>query len=402
MNIFTREKPMNAHRPETTTLQSRFPTIWQSAGLTLLLVGLAIAGGLAAAFQASLIALVMVALVMMLVLLARPDTATPLVVFLLYSNVVVLGVRFHGLPSFVSFLIPMLLLLPLFYHLVIQKEKLILPRSLPWVALFMIVIIISTIISSNFSEAFSQLIVYFTEGIFLYVLFTNVIRNSRQMRYAIWGMLAAGILMGAVPLYQQLTGTFDNNYGGLAQLSEATFRTGEENLQGDIRQPRLAGAIGEINRFAQVMLILVPLGMFRFWGETSRPLRLLALLATVLAGLGMVLAFSRGAAVAFGLMIVVMTIFRVIKPLQLLAFILVAGLLLAALPQYSARILSIQTITGFFNDQVSSEETSPDGAIKGRATVMLAAARVYADHPVFGVGPEFSSSTRASTATILD
>lgn len=352
-----------------------------------ILLGLGVLAGFVTALQPVLFAASLIALVALLVMVIRPDTATPLVVFLIYSNVVVLGVRFHGVPSLAAILTPALLLLPLFYHIVIRREPIILPRSFPWTILFMIALMISTLMSSNISLAFDELFIYLTEGLMLYILIVNVVRNSQVMRQVIWALLAAGIIMGGVPLYQQLTGTFDNDYGGLAQTSDASFRTGEENLQGEVRQPRLSGAIGEINRFAQVMLMLVPPGIFRFWGERSRLLRLLALAATLLSGAGMVLAFSRGAAVAFALMILLMTFFRVIKPAQLIAFIVVGGILILALPQYSARILSIASITSFFNDEAVTEETSPDGAIRGRATVMLAAARVYADHPIVGIGP---------------
>lgn len=316
------------------------------------------------------------------------DAPALIVVFLIYTNLAVLLPKFHGLPSAVTMLIPAALALPLFYQVVICRRPLILPRAFPWVALFMIVLMISTIFARNFGEAFDELTIYFTEGLYLYLALTNVIRTPQQLRRVIWALLAAGIVMGAAPAYQQLTGTFDNNYGGLAQISDATFRTGEISLQGDVRQPRLSGAIGEMNRFAQVTLMLIPLGMLRFWGESPRALRMLALLSAALSGLGMALAFSRGAAIAFGLMVVLMVFMRIIKPSQLMGFIFVGALALIAFPQYTARLVSIQSVASLFGaEPQGGEESSPDGAIRGRITEMLAAARVYGDHPVVGVGP---------------
>lgn len=316
------------------------------------------------------------------------DAPALIVVFLIYTNLAVLLPKFHGLPSAFTMLVPAALALPLFYQLVICHRPLILPRAFPWVALFMIVLMISTIFARNFGEAFEELTIYFTEGLYLYVVLTNIIRTPKQLRRVIWALLAAAIVMGAAPAYQQITGTFDNNYGGLAQISEATFRTGEVSLQGDVRQPRLAGSIGEMNRFAQGTLMLVPLGMLRFWGESSRFLKLLALIAAGLAGLGMALAFSRGAAVAFALMVVLMVFMRLIKPAQLIGFIFVGVLVLLAFPQYTQRLVSIQSVASLFGAETQGgEESSPDGAIRGRITEMLAAARVYGDHPIIGVGP---------------
>lgn len=319
--------------------------------------------------------------------LVLPDFVTMLVVFTIYTNLAVIGVRFHGLPPLAAMAVPMLLLIPMVYYILIRREKLVVPSALPWLVAFMVVLMISTVLSRDTRAAFSELTIYLTEGLALYLMLVNVIRSSNMLRAVIWVLLIAGIILGGVPLYQQLTGTFHNNYGGLAQTSTASFRTGEASLQGDVRQPRLSGAVGEINRFAQIMLMLVPLGLFRFYAEKTRTLRLLALLSAGLSGIGMVLAFSRGAAVAFVLLIVLMVFLKVIRPMQLVGFVVVAGVLLLAMPQYTQRLISIQSIEAFITGEPNTEEGSPDGAITGRATVMLAAARVYADHPVVGVGP---------------
>jgi len=347
------------------------------------MVGFLVLAGLNALTGQFLTAFAILGLAGGLLLLTFPDVATMLVVFVLYSNLAVIGVRFHGLPSIAALLLPALLAIPLFDYFVIQRKKLVVTSSLPWLALFIAVLMISAALSRDISASFGNVTSYITEGFIIVVLITNAIRSSEQMRRVIWALLAAAILLGGVPLYQQLTETYDNNYFGLAQSSDATFATGQEALQGEVRQTRLAGAIGEINRFAQVMLMLVPLGIMRFFSERSPLLKVLAFAAATLAGIGMVLAFSRGAAVAFGVMILVMVLFRIIKPLQLAAFLLTSVILLAAMPQYTNRLVSIQELRALFDN----DAPSADGAIRGRATVMMAAALAYADHPVFGVGP---------------
>jgi putative inorganic carbon (hco3(-)) transporter len=319
--------------------------------------------------------------------LALADLITPLVVFVIFTNIAVLAVHFHGLPTIAAILPVALLLIPLAYHVLIRRQPIVMPPATLWLVLFMLVLMVSTLFARDVPAAFSELVTYLTEGLLLYMLLVNVIRTSTVLRLVLWALLAATIVLGGVPLYQQLTGTFDNNYGGLAQTTEASFRTGEASLQGDVRQVRLAGAIGEMNRFAQVMLMLLPLSLFRFFSEKSRLLRLLALLASALAAAGMALAFSRGAAVAFVLMIVLMVLLKVIRPVHLFGFAILAWLLIAAMPQYSQRLISIPSITALISGQSSGADSELDGAIRGRATVMMAAALVYADHPIVGVGP---------------
>jgi putative inorganic carbon (hco3(-)) transporter len=311
---------------ESTNRPLEKTTTWKNTGLPLVLVALAVIAALAAASGMRLVAVAVIALSFAATLLVMPDTGTLLAVFVIYTNIAPVMVKFHGFPALVGMIVPALLLLPLFYHLVVRHEKIVLPSNVLWLVLFIVILMISTIFSSDVPTAFEELITYFTEGFLIYFLIVNVVRSSTQLRWIIWVLLAAGVILGGIPLYQQITGTFENNYGGFAQTTDASFRTGQLALQGDVRQLRLAGAVGEMNRFAQVMLMLVPLGLMRFWGERSLLLRGLAVIATAISAIGMALPFSRGAAVAFVMMVILMVFFRVIRPVQLLWFLALAGL----------------------------------------------------------------------------
>jgi putative inorganic carbon (hco3(-)) transporter len=217
----------------------------------------------------------------------------------------------------------------------------------------------------------------------LYFLIINTIRSPKLLNQVVWSLLVGGALIGGLSLYQQLTGTFDNPYWGYAQVIGNPFTTGE-TLQGNLTQYRVSGPIGEKNRYAQVMLMLVPVGLFRAWGERSKKLRLVAYILTGLIFIGANLAFSRGAQVGFLLLIVVMTIMRYIKVRQVLVILLGLVLLLVAFPQNSVRFTSLGAL---FSSREEGGLQSADGAIRGRATEMLVALYVFLDHPVFGVGP---------------
>jgi O-antigen ligase len=115
-------------------------------------------------------------------------------------------------------------------------------------------------------------------------------------------------------------------------------------------------------------------------------LRLLALLFTGVAGIGFLLAFSRGGAVALAIVVAIMALLRLITRRQLLMIGVAAALGLVALPQYWTRLTTIRDVPGVFSSgAVKTQEL--DSAIKSRLTEMLAAAMVFADHPVIGVGP---------------
>jgi O-antigen ligase len=243
------------------------------------------------------------------------------------------------------------------------------------------------VLSSAFSRfidiALPGALNFAVEAVGLYFLLINTIRTPKLLNQVVWSLLIAGALMGTLSLYQQVTGTFDNPYWGFAQVMGKGF-TAAETLQGDVTQARVSGPIGEKNRYAQIMMVLVPLGLFRAWGEQSRRLRLIAFILTGLIFVGASLAFSRGAQVGFLLVLAIMTFMRYIKIQQVLVILLGVALLLVAFPQQNVRFSSLGAL---FSSQDEGGLQSADGAIQGRATEMLVALYVFLDHPVFGVGP---------------
>jgi putative inorganic carbon (hco3(-)) transporter len=370
--------------------------IARSASLPLLLsrykpvvvVILALAAGVAGGFLAHwpLHTLAGVSLIILaVVLLSWPKTATLMVLFILYSNMAVVAVRFHDVPFIIGAAFPLLLALPLFSYLILERRPLRVTPALPAVLAFLVVQQISMLFSRDPASALSEVITTLTEGFLIYFLLINVVRTPSMLRYAGWSLLLAGLVLAAAPIIQQLTGTYNNDFGGFGQLSRGTFRTGETTLSGDVRQVRFTGPIGEQNRFAQVMLLLVPLGWFMAHVERKTSLRLLALVLALVALAGMSLSFSRGVAVAFVLVLLALMVTRLLRPAHFLGIILGIAVIFAAFPQYTVRLVTIPSAADLLDEETGT--SGVDGAIRGRVTEMLAAVLVFADHPIIGVGP---------------
>ena len=319
----------------------------------------------------------------------RPEVATLIVVFLLYSNAAVIAVTRFGAPVFVGAVVPMILVVPLGYELLIKRNRIVITPAFPWVVGFLLVQILGVLFARDMSDAMNGLTTFLLEGVGLYLLVVNVVRTPAAMRNVIWTLLAVGAFLGGLSVYQALTGTYANDYLGFAQ-SDATNDLGIV-VKG---LARLAGPIGEKNRYAQIMLMLVPLALFQAWTEKRRVLKIAAYVVAVLVSGAVILTFSRGAAVGFALVIVIMTVLRYIKPIQLFAVLLLAVSLLIAVPQYADRLTSLSAIV----DTVASggdTTNQADNSITSRATENLAALAVFSDHPLIGVGPgEFSAFYR--------
>lgn len=358
-----------------------------NGGLIIFLIGLAtLIMGLIAVNQATIAIGIGLGLLIMLAILAKPNLATLLVVFILYTNAAVIAVNFHNVPKLIGGSLPALLVFPLASYVIVRREKLVISPVLLPIFLFFAVQVAGTLFADYRYEATNNLLTFISEGLGIFFLITNVVRTPRMMRQVTWALLLAGGFIGALSVYQQFTHTFQNNYWGFAQMSFAQINTGVETINGAVTAPRLAGQIGEKNRYAQVMLMLVPIGIFRFWGEKKNLMRLLAAVMTGLIAMGAALAYSRGAAVGFVLMLLIMVFMRYIKIWQVGIIVVLLAIVLAAVPTYATRLTSLQTLVASFSDD-SAGVSNADGATLSRLTEMGAAALVFLDHPIIGVGP---------------
>lgn len=329
--------------------------------------------------------------------LFKPEAATVTVAFVLYTNIAVVAKTLHGLPDFLAGSFALLLCLPLANYLFIKREKLI----IDYVFLLMCVLLAVAVASSFFAVdkelAFKWVLNYIIEGMAIYFLFVNVIRKVEVLRKVITVLLFAGAILGAMSLYQELFNNYRQTFWGLAQRNhELDF---QEEFYGDVfgegkiiekrekvrGSNRAAGPFGKPNRYAQIMLVLAPLGLFRFWAERRMSRKFWTALATIFILSGTLLTYSRGAFVTMVLMILLLLIFRYVRLHQLLISLVVLVLLMVvAAPGYFVRVQSIAGVQSLFS---SRAEVKADGTTRGRLTEMLAALLAFLDYPVLGVGP---------------
>jgi O-antigen ligase len=353
--------------------------------MTILSAALAFAVGLISTVNPFLALAVILSFSMLVlfIILRVPNFIVIFVAFVLYTNTAVVMVKFHNVPPLVGYILPLLLVLPFIWELVVNKRKIRINLVFVLMLIYFSAMLLGSAFSRDINLAMPSVINYVVEGMGLYFLLINTIRTPSVFKQVVWAMLIGGALIGGLSLYQQVTGTFDNNYWGFAQVTGQGFTTAE-TLQGAVIQNRVSGPIGEKNRFAQIMLILVPIGLFQAWGEPSKKLRVAAIICTGLSFIGASLAYSRGAQVGFLLLIVIMTLMRYIKIRHLLMIVLGITVLLLLFPQNLVRFTSIANV---FSSKEEGGLRNADGSIQGRTTEMLVALYVFLDHPLFGVGP---------------
>lgn len=365
----------------------RIPPVWRVLGGSLGLIAAAVAIGAIGAHQPAVALGMAIAGLAATVVAVRPDAAAIVVVGLIYSNAPVVMVAFHDLPVALAAAVPAILAAPLAYDLLVRNERVVVTPALPWIVAYFVVEIVATIFARDISGAASSLQTIAIEGVALYILLTNTVRTPTILRWVVWTLLAVGALIAAISVFQYLTGTFRDNYFGFAQTESSVTGLTSTGVE------RLAGPIGEKNRYAQIMLMLVPLGFMTFVAERRLILRLAALGSAGLTTMAMALTFSRGAAVAAAVVLLAMVVLRYIRLRYLVAAVGIAAVVFVAVPQYVERVLTLGSVASLFSEDAVG--SNADNSLLSRATENLTAINVFADHPLVGVGPgQFSEYYR--------
>ena len=308
---------------------------------------------------------------------ARPDLVTVVVVFLYYLDVPAVAVKAHGAPLVIGLVVPLLLTIPLAYHLY-RGARLVLTPAFLLLLLFLAAQTASALFSIEAAEATEEVKTFVIEGALLYFLVTNVIRTPETLRLAVWAVIVAGGLLGALSLFQEVTGTYSRPYGGFAQIPPEFFT-------GHASRARLAGPLGDPNYYAQILLAVLPLALFRMWDERSQALRLTALAGAGLATTGILLTYSRGAGLAFAVIFVLMVLLRYVKPRHVVFVAVGIAIALIAFPDYTERLRTVGEVSAATSE--GGGDSAADESVRSRATEMMTAWLVFIDHPVLGVGP---------------
>lgn len=313
-------------------------------------------------------------------MLPRPQFSVVVGILVLYLNLGPIAVATHAYPAAAGIAFFVLLSFAAATYVLLRRQPFVIDSVFWMMVLYAVSMLVSSLFSSHPGESLGRVLVYALEGIVLYLLLLNCVRERGDLRRALVILLCGAALLGAMSTYQFVTGDHDQHFWGLAP--PAPQGVGVSDAGDKTTQLLTSGPLGERNHFGQILVMILPMAVaLLFVYPKNRTLLMMAGAALIS---GLLLTFSRGAFLAAVIVVLAMIPLRWLPVKRALAMGVVGLLLLPIfLPAYVERL---QRLTGIFS--LSDEGVrSADISIRGRATENLAALRIFADHPIVGVGP---------------
>jgi putative inorganic carbon (hco3(-)) transporter len=320
-------------------------------------------------------------------------------VFLIYMNVPVVLVSEHGVPRPLALLVPLLLAVPVAYRVLLRGEALRVPGMIIAALVMLACHALSALLSERPDIGLESVFSWLLEGVLLAFLLVNALRSRDEVFAAARAIVAAGALMGLLVLLQQILGPREFDMAGFGQLSV-------EAEDPERVQYRLSGPIGEQNRFAQVLAVLIPLSAGLAFAAAARQ-RWLYWIATALIFAGVLLTFSRGTLVALVLVLPFALVFGFLRLRHLAVAAICCALLLAvlpfmiAMPYFAERVASIGHVFVQLAGMAPGGLRNTDGASRGRITSMQATGLIFLDHPLLGAGPGMAAQNYGEYAQLV-
>jgi len=310
-----------------------------------------------------------------LALLKWPEVGLLLLVATIYTNLSEIGVRNYDLPSLIQLMVPLLALAILGRQLMSSERKLIGDSLMVLLILYGAVIFLSSVRAVDPEQADENLFEHL-KSLCIFWVIINLTTSRLVLRRAVWVLVLVGAFLGTISVYQVFTSSYGLEFGGFGRIKLA-------QIVGNVRQPRIAGPLSDPNFYAQILVPLVPLALYRLWDESSLRLKLIAAYALWVIILALVFTYSRGGSLALGVVLLLAAINKKVKLQYLfLGLIIVVPLLLFIPKEFEGRLSTLNQLIPGRNESTIHVDT----ALQERTLLMRAAWEMFSDHPILGVG----------------
>jgi len=247
------------------------------------------------------------------------------------------------------------------------------PLNLPILS-FISICLLSLIWSNSFFVSLKELPLFLI-GPLLYFIVTNNISDNRQISRILNILLIVGGLFGIYGILQ---------YKGI----DFAF------WKGNIARQRVFGLFGNVNYFAEYMIVPLPLAISLFFAARNRTSKILLLVEILAMGGSLILTFTRGSYLAIGISSLFMFFLYLVSQgknfikqhkkifILILALIILVTFLFAIPNPLNKPGTVISKIKG----RISISQLTKDTSLKRRIAIWKFTGLMIKDHPLLGSG----------------
>lgn len=263
------------------------------------------------------------------------------------------------------------LALPLFIRYAVGVERFhTLSAELGLVLALALTMVVSTANSADASAGVPRLVLLVKDVPFM-LLMLLVLDRTVWLRRAVWAAVIAFGGLGALAVFQQVTGTYDRIYFGFATV------TSTEGLS------RSAGPFSP-DAFGWELVPVTVLALYLALAAQKRNVKVLAWSLFACSLLGLIFSFARASLIAVCVALVLAALLRRVRLVTLGMGIAVGAAALVLFLPAPAKDRLVHTVAPFREGGVA---TASDASVRNRAGENLAAVHMFLNHPYLGVGP---------------
>lgn len=345
---------------------------WLTVSFGILAVLASVAIGWATHEYGYVALLVIPALVILLLSVTHPGVGLSLLVFVTFTQLSNVLIKFHGLPSIAQPVTALLVVVIAIRVFVFGDRKDGWVNAAIRLGIYGIAGFLSIFVARNFEAARLEFSDYIKDALSAMIV-VFLLSNPGRFKQAVWAIILAGAVMGSISVFQYLTNTFDNTYFG--------FGNWITEVAGQVERSRIAGPFSNPNAYAQTLVVVVPLALDQLWHERRSLLRLLAAWALAVSVLTIFFTYSRGGLLALVFALAVLLIDRRPNFLPVLGTAAIAVALLGFVPStYTQRISTLLEFLPGTSNQLY------DTSFRGRVSENEVGLMIFRDHPLLGVG----------------
>ena len=259
---------------------------------------------------------------------------------------------------------------------IINKEELKFtstPLNFPILS-FISICILSLIWSNSFFISLTELPL-FLAGPLLYFVITNSINDERQINRILEILLIVGSLFGIYGIFQ---------YNGI------DFSFWARN----IGRQQVFGLFGNVNYFAEYLIVPLPIAVSLFFASRNKFKKILLLIAILAMGTSLIVTFTRGSYLSFGVSLIFMFFLFLIsrgknfiknnKKIFIIA--LVTIIIITFLFVIPNPLNESDTVISKIKSRISITQISQDFSFKRRIATWKFTGMMIKDHPLIGSG----------------